>query len=84
MDGRSKVENIKIEKSRSLTFVWIAVCIFLTLCITVPLIFVFITPRAEDFKTVFSSSVWKKAALNTLVEAICSTFTSVLIAPSRT
>ena len=79
MDGRSKVENIKIEKSRSLTFVWIAVCLFLTLCITVPLIFVFITPRAEDFKTVFSSAVWKKAALNTLVEAVCSTFTSVLI-----
>ena len=79
MDGRSKIENIKIEKSRSLTFVWITVCLFLTLCITVPLIFVFITPRAQDFKTVFSSSVWKKAALNTFVEAICSTFTSVLI-----
>ena len=57
MDGRSKIENIKIEKSRSLTFVWIAVCLFLTLCITVPLIFVFITPRAEDFKTVFSGLV---------------------------
>lgn len=79
MDGRSKIENIKIEKSSSLTFVWIAVCLFLTLCITVPLIFVFITPRASDFKTVLSSSVWKQAALNTLFEAICSTFTSVLI-----
>ncbi len=79
MDGRSKIENIRIEKSRSLTFVWIAVCLFLTLCITVPLIFVFITPRASDFKTVLSSSVWKQSALNTLLEAICSTFTSVLI-----
>lgn len=79
MDGRSKIENIRIEKSPSLTFVWIAVCLFLILCITVPLVFVFITPGAADFKTVFSSSVWKQAALNTLLEALCSTFTSVLI-----
>ena len=70
---------LKIEGSLSLTVVWASICLLLTLCILLPLVVVFLTPRAADFTSVASSAIWKKAALNTLLEVLCSTSASVLI-----
>jgi len=76
MDRRSK---IKIEGSPTLTACWSGVCLFLTLCIIFPLACVLFTPKASDFHQVLSSSIWRQAALNTLLECICSTTAAVLI-----
>lgn len=51
----------------------------LTLFIVFPLCCVALTPRAEDFASVFFSSVWKQAVLNTFLECVCSTFLSVCV-----
>lgn len=71
--------KIKIEGSTSLFFVWGCVCLFLTLTILFPLLCVLFTPKLSEVLNVLSSSVWKQAALNTLLETLCSTTLSVLI-----
>ena len=76
MGGRSKIAKAGIS---SLTVVFAVICLALTCCIIFPLFCVFLTPKISDFIQVASSSVWKKAALNTLVECVCSTAASVLI-----
>lgn len=76
MERRSK---IKIEGSTTLTVSWSVLCLFLLFTIIFPLVFILITPKASDFRQVLSSSIWKQAALNTLLECICSTTASVLI-----
>lgn len=79
MDSRSKINKFPIEGSKSLSLIWGLVCLFLTLCILFPLFCVFITPNSQDFKYVFSSSIWKQAALNTVLECLCSTTLAVII-----
>ena len=76
MGGRSKIAGKGIS---SLTVVFAVICLALTCCIIFPLFCVFLTPKISDFIQVASSSVWKQAALNTLVECVCSTAASVLI-----
>ncbi len=76
MGGRSKIAKAGIS---SLTAVFSVICLALTCCIIFPLFCVFLTPKISDFIQVASSSVWKQAALNTLVECVCSTAASVLI-----
>ncbi len=76
MGGRSKIAGKGIS---SLTVVFGVICLALTCCIIFPLFCVFLTPKISDFIQVASSSVWKQAALNTLVECVCSTAASVLI-----
>ena len=76
MGGRSKIAGKGIS---SLTVVFAVICLVLTCCIIFPLFCVFLTPKISDFIQVASSSVWKQAALNTLVECVCSTAASVLI-----
>ncbi|MBR6216334.1 MAG: iron ABC transporter permease [Spirochaetaceae bacterium] len=76
MGGRSKIAKAGIS---SLTAVFGVICLALTCCIIFPLFCVFLTPKISDFIQVASSSVWKQAALNTLVECVCSTAASVLI-----
>ena len=76
MERRSK---IRIEGSTTLTVSWSVLCLFLLFTIIFPLVFILITPKASDFRQVLSSSIWKQAALNTLLECICSTTASVLI-----
>ncbi len=76
MGGRSKIAKAGIS---SLTVVFSVICLALTCCIIFPLFCVFLTPKISDFIQVASSSVWKQAALNTLVECVCSTAASVLI-----
>ncbi|MBO4440139.1 MAG: iron ABC transporter permease [Spirochaetaceae bacterium] len=76
MGGRSKIAKAGIS---SLTVVFAVICLALTCCIIFPLFCVFLTPKISDFIQVASSSVWKKAALNTLIECVCSTAASVLI-----
>ena len=76
MGGRSKIAKAGIS---SLTVVFAVICLALTCCIIFPLFCVFLTPKISDFIQVASSSVWKQAALNTLVECVCSTAASVLI-----
>lgn len=76
MDVRSK---IKINGSSTLTICWSGICLFLLICIVFPLFCIIATPKISDFAQVLTSSVWKKAALNTFLECICSTTASVLI-----
>lgn len=76
MERRSK---IRIEGSTTLTVSWSVLCLFLLFTIIFPLVCILITPKASDFRQVLSSSIWKQAALNTLLECICSTTASVLI-----
>ncbi len=76
MGGRSKIAKAGIS---SLTVVFGVICLALTCCIIFPLFCVFLTPKISDFIQVSASSVWKQAALNTLVECVCSTAASVLI-----
>ncbi|MBR4823328.1 MAG: iron ABC transporter permease [Spirochaetaceae bacterium] len=76
MGGRSKIAKAGIS---SLTVVFAVICLALTCCIIFPLFCVFLTPKISDFIQVASSSVWKQAALNTLIECVCSTAASVLI-----
>ena len=76
MGGRSKIAGKGIS---SLTVVFAVICLALTCCIIFPLFCVFLTPKISDFIQVASSSVWKQAALNTLIECVCSTAASVLI-----
>lgn len=84
MDLGSKINLFNfsnpLKKGRcAVTFIWLFICLFLTVCIVFPLICVFFTPCADDFKHVFSMSVWKTTALNTFIECICSTLLSVII-----
>ena len=76
MGGRSKIAGKGIS---SLTVVFAVICLVLTCCIIFPLFCVFLTPKISDFIQIASSSVWKQAALNTLIECVCSTAASVLI-----
>lgn len=77
MDIRGKIRNIKGGISVNITCGF--VCLFLTICIILPLICVLFTPSINDFVQVAKSNIWKSAALNTLIECICSTSVSVLI-----
>lgn len=80
MDGRSKIrQSLKIEGSLPLTLAWLGVCIFIFVCILLPLVCVLLTPSKADFVKVAASPVWKKAALNTAVEVVFSTMVAVLI-----
>lgn len=72
------VKNLK-KGNFSFYFVLIFLLIFLTTCVVFPLICVFLTPNAADLKRVFSTTIWKTAALNTFFECVCSTFLSVLL-----
>lgn len=81
MDCRSKINlhKFKIEDSLSLTLVWLGVCLFLLICILSPLVYVLLTPTKADFVKVAGTAVWRKTALNTLIEVICSTTAAVAI-----
>lgn len=82
MDRDSKIRSAfrrRFETSPSLTIVWTGVCLFLAIFIAFPLICVLLTPSASDFVQVAQSAIWKKAALNTLYECLCSSFLAVLI-----
>lgn len=59
-------------------FLYIAVIFVLTAFVVFPLGCVLISPRAKDFVSVFTSSVWRTAMLNTLLECVFSTTLSVL------
>lgn len=58
---------------------YLAVIFVVTACIVFPLLCVLTTPRLKDFVSVFSSSVWRGAMLNTLIECAASTSLSVII-----
>ena len=67
------------NKFSSIKFLHLAVIFLVTACVVFPLTCVLITPRLKDFIDVFSSSVWRTAMLNTLLECISSTTLSVLV-----
>ncbi len=73
------VSRSKIKTEIPLSILWWGIIAFLFICILLPLIFVFLTPTKADFIKLASSSIWKKASLNTLLEVFASTFSSVLI-----
>ncbi|MGP1587420.1 MAG: ABC transporter permease [Treponemataceae bacterium] len=79
MDGRSKLDKLKIEGSFSLTIVWTIICLLLIVCIIFPLVCVFLTPKISDFSQIILSPIWKKASLNTFLICVCSTVSSVFI-----
>lgn len=92
MDRRSKIilsgkkfsfwdffQYRKMTDSKAFYSIWFAVFLFLTVFILFPLTCVLLSPDIEDFKHVFSMQIWKKAAINTFFECICSTFLSVII-----
>ena len=67
------------NKFSSIKFLHLAVIFLVTACVVFPLTCVLITPRLKDFIDVFSSSVWRTAMLNTLLECISSTTLSVMV-----
>ena len=69
----------KGNKIKSIQLLYIAVILLITAFVVFPLGCVLVSPRAKDFVSVFTSSVWRGAMLNTLLECICSTTLSVLV-----
>ena len=67
---------VKINK---INYLYLAVILLLTACVVFPLACVLLTPRLKDFASVLSSSVWRGAMLNTLLECVSSTTLSVLV-----
>ncbi|MBB5226991.1 iron ABC transporter permease [Treponema ruminis] len=66
-------------KFSSINALYLAVIFLLTAFVVFPLACVLISPRTKDFVSVFTSSVWRGAMLNTLLECLCSTTLSVLV-----
>ena len=66
-------------KFSSINLLYLAVIFALTAGIVFPLACVALTPRLKDFASVFSSSVWRGAMANTLLECVSSTTLSVLV-----
>ncbi|WP_294428481.1 iron ABC transporter permease [uncultured Treponema sp.] len=58
---------------------YLAVNLLLTAFVVFPLACVLLTPKAKDIAEVFTSSVWRDAMLNTLLECVCSTTLSVIV-----
>jgi len=75
MGSRGKITR----GSKSLAATLIVLVAALALCIVFPLVCVAITPRISDFKSVFSSPIWKSAMKNTALSCLASTTLSVLI-----
>lgn len=69
----------KINKIKQIHFLYTAVILILTVCIVFPLLCVLASPGPKDFVSVFSSSVWQGAMLNTLLECVSSTTLSVIV-----
>lgn len=67
---------VKIDK---ITAFYSALIILLTGFIVFPLCCVLLTPRLKDVISVFTSTIWRGAILNTLLECVCSTTLSVII-----
>ena len=67
---------VKVSKIK---YLYLAVIFLLTACVVFPLLCVLATPRTKDFVAVLSSSVWRGAMLNTLLECVSSTTLSVLV-----
>ena len=67
---------VKVSKIK---YLYLAVILLLTACVVFPLACVLLTPRLKDFASVLSSSVWRGAMLNTLLECVSSTTLSVLV-----
>ncbi|MBR1404901.1 MAG: iron ABC transporter permease [Treponema sp.] len=67
---------VKVSKIK---YLYLAVILLLTACVVFPLACVLLTPRLKDFDSVLSSSVWRGAMLNTLLECVSSTTLSVLV-----
>ena len=65
--------------SRPFVFSWFAVVIFFIISVLVPLCFVALALRTEDFISVLTSARWHTAMRNTAVECASSTVLSVLI-----
>ena len=66
-------------KFSSINLLYLAVIFALTAGIVFPLACVALTPRLKDFASVFSSSMWRGAMANTLLECVSSTTLSVLV-----
>ena len=69
---------VKIGKIKSHHIIYAGLVFLITACIVFPLICVALTPKADDFISVASSQVWRKAILNTFLICICSTGLSVI------
>lgn len=66
------------KNSRSLLSLWILLTAFFALFVAFPLVCVLLSARLEDFKAVFSSSIFKEAMRNTFFECIASSSLAVL------
>ena len=65
--------------SPSLKISWVAAVVFFAVCVYLPLVFVFSTPRSADFRAVFGSMVYGRTIINTVIECVCSTVLSVFV-----
>ncbi|MCR4821677.1 MAG: iron ABC transporter permease [Treponema sp.] len=70
---------VQISKIKKLHVIYVAVILILTATILFPLLCVLASPRAKDFVSVFTSSVWRGAMANTILECITSTSLSLLV-----
>ena len=73
------MRHIGKDGGRPFGILWFAVVIFFAVCVLIPLFFVALTPRAEDFLSVLTSERWHDAMKNTALACLCSTLLSVLI-----
>ncbi|WP_149553949.1 ABC transporter permease [Treponema pectinovorum] len=73
MKRESELFKSKIGVALAALGLWL----FFLLFVIVPVLFVFFSAKAEDFKTVFTSTSFYQVLKNTGLECLCSTFLSV-------
>lgn len=72
-----KRESELLKSKGSLALAGLGLWLFFLLFVIAPVLFVFLSARPEDFKTVFTSARFYEALKNTALECVCSTFVSV-------
>lgn len=66
------------RNSKSLFTAWIIIAVFFIICVIFPLVCVLISASPDDYRLVFSNSIWHEVMKNTFFECICSSFCSVI------
>ncbi len=73
------MRHIGKDGGKPFGMLWFAVVIFFAVCVLIPLFFVALTPRTEDFLSVLTSERWHTAMIHTALICLSSTLLSVLI-----
>jgi len=66
------------KNSGTMIIIWLSLILLFAVCIAFPLINILFEANAEDYKAVFSNSLWHQSLKNTLIECILSSTLSVI------